>query len=102
MTEERIVERTDGISSERVTERGAPSTTIVERRGGGGGLLIGLAALIAVLIVGYMLIAQNNREDARTEAVTKVVGDAGDAVAGAADKVGTAADKAADKLEGNK
>lgn len=99
MVQERIVERSDGVASERITERGAPTTTIVERRGSGGGLLIGLAALIAVLIIGYMLISQNSREAVRTDAVTEAVGKAGDAVAGAADKVGTAAEKAGDRLD---
>jgi hypothetical protein len=33
---DRIVERTDGVTAERVTETSSPSTVVVERRGGSG------------------------------------------------------------------
>jgi uncharacterized protein HemX len=94
MSEERITERTDGVTSERVTERGdaTPHTTVVERRGGGGGMLIGLAVLIAVLVGAWFLFAQGQNDAAETAAITEAaqgVGDsaekAGDAVAGAVD-----------------
>lgn len=85
---DRIVERTDGVTSERVTETSAgPSTVVVERRGGGAGLLIGLAVLILVVIGGIYLYNQNARENLKTDAVTgaaKSVGDAAEDVGGAA------------------
>ena len=85
---DRVVERTDGVTSERVTETSAaPTTTVIERRGNGAGLLIGLAVLVLVVIGALYLINQNNREAVKTDAVTsaaKSVGDAAKDVGGAA------------------
>ncbi|MBO9622697.1 MAG: hypothetical protein J7500_08290 [Sphingomonas sp.] len=94
---DRVVERTDGNTSERVTETStAPAgTTVVERRGGGGGLLIGLAVLILVVIGAIYLINQNNREAVKTDAITG----AADSVGDAAKDVGGAAKDAAKKVQ---
>jgi len=95
---DRVVERTDGTTSERVTETAsAPSgTTVIERRGGGGaGLLIGLAVLILVVIGALYLINQNNRENVKTDAITEAAKDVG----GAAKDVGGAAKDAAKKVD---
>jgi uncharacterized protein HemX len=86
---DRVVERTDGTTSERVTETStAPAaTTVIERRGSGAGLLIGLAVLILVVIGAVYLINQNSRENVKTDAITdaaKSVGDAAEDVGGAA------------------
>ena len=90
---DRIVERTDGTTTERVTE--TPSvggtTTVVERRGSGAGILIGLAVLILVVVGALYLINQNNREAIKTDAVTS----AADKVGDAAKEVGDAAKDAA-------
>jgi hypothetical protein len=89
---DRVVERTDGTTSERVTETAnAPGgTTVVERRGSGAGLLIGLAVLILVVVGALYLINQNNRENVKTDAIT----DVSKSVQQGAEKVGDAADKA--------
>lgn len=87
MTEERVTERTDGVTTERVVERGSPSTTIVERRGGGGGLLIGLAILIAVIVGAYFLLNADRNDTKQADAISE-----------AAQKAGDAAEKAADSL----
>jgi hypothetical protein len=94
---DRVTERTDGVTTERVVEsETAPSTTIVERRGGSGaGLLIGLAVLVLVVIGALYLINQNSRENAKTDAVTSVAKDVGDA----AKDVGTAAKDAARNVQ---
>jgi uncharacterized protein HemX len=93
---ERVTERTDGVTTERVSETSAgPSTVVVERRGGGAGLLIGLALLIAVIIGGFYLYNQNARENLKTDAVT----DAAKSVGDAADDVGGAAKDAAKKID---
>jgi uncharacterized protein HemX len=93
---DRIVERTDGVTSERVTETSSPSTVVVERRGGSGaGLLIGLAVLILVVVGALYLINQNNRENVKTDAITQAAKDVG----GAAKDVGGAAKDAAKKVE---
>lgn len=78
---DRIVERTDGTTTERVTETPTSpgTTTVVERRGGGAGLLIGLAVLILVVIGAIYLINQNSRENVRTDAITDAAGSVGDA-----------------------
>ena len=93
---DRIVERTDGVTSERVTETSSPSTVVVERSGGSGaGLLIGLAVLILVVVGALYLINQNNRENVKTDAITQAAKDVG----GAAKDVGGAAKDAAKKVE---
>lgn len=92
---DRIVERTDGVTSERVTETSNPSAVVVERRGGGGGLLIGLAVLVLVVIGGLYLVNQNKRENIKTDAVTSAAKSVGDA----ADDVGGAAKDAAKKID---
>ena len=83
---DRIVERTDGVTAERVTETGG-GTTVIERRGSGAGILIGLAVLILAIVGGFYLYNQNARENLKTDAVTK----AADKVGGAAEDVGSAA-----------
>jgi uncharacterized protein HemX len=94
---DRIVERTDGVTAERVTETDSgPSTVVVERSGGSGaGLLIGLAVLVLVVIGALFLINQNNRENVKTDAITEAAKDVG----GAAKDVGGAAKDAAKKVE---
>ncbi|MCD2323934.1 hypothetical protein LQ953_07900 [Sphingomonas sp. IC-56] len=84
---DRIVERTDGVNAERVTETNSGGTVVVERRGGGAGLLIGLAVLILVVLGALYLINQNNREAVKTDAITGAAESVGDA----AKDVGSAA-----------
>lgn len=84
---DRVVERTDGVTAERVTETSPGTTTVVERRGSGAGLLIGLAVLVLVVIGALYLINQNNREAVKTDAITEAAGSVSDA----AKDVGTAA-----------
>lgn len=94
---ERVVERTDGVTAERVTEtdnRGS-GPVIVERRGGGGSILIGLVLLIALAIGAYYLINQNSRENIKTNAVVGAAESVGDA----AKDVGDAAKDAAKKVD---
>jgi uncharacterized protein HemX len=94
---DRVVERTDGTTSERVTETStAPAaTTVVERRGSGAGLLVGLAVLILVVIGAIYLINQNNREAVKTDAITGAAESVGDA----AESVGDAAKDATKKAD---
>lgn len=93
MSEERITERTDGVTTERVVERGDPAhTTVVERRGGGGGMLIGLALLIAVLVGAWFLFAQNENEATETKAITEAAQSVGDSAEKAGDAVVDAVD----------
>ena len=88
MVEERVTERTDGVSSERVVERGSNGTTVVERRGSGAGMLIGLALLILVVVGAFYLSNQSRNDNVRT-----------DAIAGAAKDVGDTAKKAGDAVD---
>ncbi|WP_227698741.1 hypothetical protein [Sphingomonas hengshuiensis] len=93
---ERVVERTDGVTGERVVEtETATGPVIVERRSSGGGLLIGLVLLIAVIVGAVYLINQNNRENIKTNAVTSAAESVGDA----AKDVGGAAKDAAKKID---
>ena len=92
MATERVTERSDGLTSERVVERDAGGTTYVDKGGSGmGGILIGVAVLALVAIVAFFLL-QSNRDDAmRTDAVTS-------AAASVADSAGTAASNVADAV----
>lgn len=93
MADERIVERDDGITHERVTERDAPhTTTVIERRGSGATPVLLLLVLVALGAIAYFLFVGNERESARDGAV----GDAATAVEGAAKDVGEAARKVVD------
>jgi hypothetical protein len=94
---ERVTERTDGVTAERVTESdGGSGTVVVERSGGSGvGLLVGLVLLIAVVIGAVYLFNQNSRENAKTDAITSAAKDVG----GAAKDVGDAAKDAAKKVD---
>ena len=91
---ERVTERTDGVTAERVTETGG-GTVVVERGGSGAGLIVGLLLLVALVIGGIYLFNQNNRENAKTDAVTQAAKDVG----GAAKDVGDAAQDAAKKVQ---
>ncbi len=95
MVEQRVTERTDGVTAERVTETGGGGTVVVERGGGGFGLLIGLVLLIAVVVGAVYLFNRNNRENLKTDAVTQ----AADKVGDAAQDVGDAAKTAANKVQ---
>ena len=90
MVEERITERDDGVTSERVVEHSEsePHTTVVERRGGGAGWVIAIILIIAV-VAGIYLFSQSNQTDAIQA----------DAVSGAADQVGDAAQQVGDAAE---
>lgn len=96
MVDERVTTTDDGVTSERVVERtdSRPDTVYVEKSGGGGGLLVGLLILVALAIGAWFLLAQNNSEvakdNAMTEAATKV-GDAAENVGQAAQDAGDAA-----------
>ncbi|MBC9031223.1 hypothetical protein IAG41_02360 [Sphingomonas sp. JC676] len=86
---DRITERTDGVTAERVTETGG-GTTVIERRGSGAGILIGLAILILAIVGAVYLYNQNARENQKTDAVQQAAGKVGDA----AKDVGDAAKEA--------
>lgn len=103
MTEERITERTDGTTSERVVERGpaapATSTTYVEKRGGGAmGMIVGVAALVLIAIVAFYFLNANRQQEARTDAVAGAAESVSDSAAGAAEAVGNAAENVADRV----
>lgn len=89
MTNERLTERTDGVTTERTIERGG-DTVVVERRGGGGSALLILLLLAALAIGGYFLLKADKRDAGVSAAAT----DAAQAVESTADKAGEAIDKA--------
>lgn len=96
MAEERITERDDGVTRERVVEHSEnePHTTVVERGGSGAGWIIAVILVIAV-IAGIYLFTQANQ----TEAIEAgAVSEAADQVGDAAQQVGDAAEQAADTV----
>lgn len=98
---DRVTERTDGVTAERVTETnggGGGTTTIIERSSGGGGfgILIGFAILILVVVGAVYLLNDSRNEAVKTDAITE----AADAVGDSAKKIGDSAEKAVNKLDG--
>lgn len=89
MADERIVERNDGVTAERVTERNAGgTTTVIERRGGGGGLILGIIALVIVVVGAFYFLSEGTSETRKD-----------DAIATAAKSVGATAEKAGDAID---
>lgn len=99
MATERVTERSDGLTSERVIERDAGGTTYVDRGGSGvGGVIIGIAVLALVAIVAFFLLQSNRNDAIRTDAVTSAASTVADSASNAADNVGDAASRAADAV----
>jgi len=92
MATERVTERNDGTTRERVVERNAGGETYVDRGGSGlGGIILGLAVLALVAIVAFFLLNQSRNDDLRTSAVTGAASSVADSASSAARNVGDAA-----------
>ncbi|WP_292050848.1 MULTISPECIES: hypothetical protein [unclassified Brevundimonas] len=88
MTTERRVEHKDG-TVEHITTNESP--TVVERSGGGGaGILGAIIAVIAVVVIGYLVMNMNRSEQVRDNAIAG----AAESIGNAADNVGEAAQRA--------
>ena len=100
MATERVTERSDGLTKERVIERDAGGTTYVDRGGGSGigGVLIGLAVLAMVAIVAFFLLQSNRNDAIRTDAVTSAASSVADSASNAAEGVSGAANNVADAV----
>ena len=97
MATERVTERSDGVTSERVVERDhGGGTTYVERGGSGmGGVIIGIAILALVAIVAFFLLQTSRNQALETQAVTGAASSVAESVGSAAESVGNAADNVA-------
>ncbi|MGA0607543.1 hypothetical protein ACO2Q0_16250 [Phenylobacterium sp. VNQ135] len=92
MATERVTERSDGLTNERVVERDGGGTTYVERGGSGmGGVIIGIAVLALVAIVAFFLLQSSRNDAMRTDAVAGAASSVADSASSAADSVGDAA-----------
>lgn len=99
MATERVTERSDGLTSERVIERDAGGTTYVDKGGSGlGGIIVGIAVLAMVAIVAFFLLQANRNDAIQTEAVTSAASSVADSAATAADSVGDAAGNVAESV----
>src|SRR3954471_24918723 len=97
MATERVTERSDGLTNERVVERDGGGTTYVDRGGSGmGGVIIGIAVLALVAIVAFFLLQSNRNDALRTDAVTSAASSVADSASNAANSVGNAASNAGD------
>jgi hypothetical protein len=103
MATERVTERSDGMTNERVVERDGGGTTYVDRGGSGiGGVIIGVAVLALVAIVAFFLLQSNRNDAIRTDAVTSAASSVADSASNAASSVGNAANNAAGAVNPNK
>lgn len=91
MADERVTERTDGVTTERVTETSTPHTTVVDRRGGGGSLVLGIILVGLLAVIAWFLFLRNDQEAAESSAIE-----------GAATEVGETADQIGDAVDGEK
>jgi hypothetical protein len=99
MATERVTERNDGLTHERVVERDGGGTTYVEKGGSGVvGVVIGIAVLALVAIVAFFLLQSNRNDAIRTDAVTSAASSVADSASNAAGNVGDAANRAADSV----
>lgn len=97
MATERVTERSDGLTNERVVERDrGGGTTYVERGGSGmGGVIIGIAVLALVAIVAFFLLQSSRNDAMRTDAVTGAASSVAESAGSAAQSVGDAAQSVA-------
>jgi hypothetical protein len=101
MATERVTERNDGRTTERVIERdmGGGGTTYVDKGGSGmGGVIVGIAVLALVAIVAFFLLQSNRNDALRTDAVTSAASSVADSASSAANNVSNAANNAADAV----
>ena len=100
MATERVTERSDGLTSERVVERDGGGTTYVDKGGGSGlgGVIIGIAILALVAIVAFFLLQSNRNDAIRTDAVTSAASSVADSASTAANHVSDAASNAANAV----
>lgn len=96
MATERVTERNDGTTRERVVERSEGGETYVDRGSGFGGLILGLAVLALVAIVAFFLLNQSRNDDLRTSAVTGAASSVAESASSAANSVGDAATNVGD------
>jgi hypothetical protein len=100
MATERVTERSDGLTSERVIERDVGGgTTYIDKGGSGmGGVIVGIAVLALVAIVAFFLLQSNRNDAMRTDAVTSAASSVADSASTAANNVSNAASNAADAV----
>lgn len=103
MATERVTERSDGLTTERVIERDVGGgTTYIDKGGSGfGGVLVGIAVLAMLAIVAFFLLQANRNDAIQTEAVTSAASSVADSAATAAEGVTDAAGKAAEAVGPN-
>ncbi|HET6970911.1 MAG TPA: hypothetical protein VFH92_07295 [Phenylobacterium sp.] len=104
MATERVTERNDGLTRERVVERDGGGTTYVDRGGGSGigGVIIGVALLALVAIVAFFLLQSNRNDAIRTDAVSSAASSVANSASNAAQDVGNAAGNAANSVTPNR
>src|SRR3954468_15231734 len=104
MATERVTERSDGLTNERVVERDGGGTTYVDKGGGSGvgGVIIGIAVLALVAIIAFFLLQYNRNDTIRTDAVRNAASSVADSASSAANNVSNAADNAASAVNPTK
>src|SRR5438045_830592 len=88
----RTVERSDGVTTERVTENDTGGTTYVEtpRGGGMGGVLAVIAVIAALAIAAFFFLNMSRNDDVRTQSVSDAASSVAGSASRAADSVGQA------------
>jgi hypothetical protein len=88
----RTVERSDGATTERITEDTDPGTTYVEAPSSGlGGVLAVIAVIAALAIAAFFFLNMSRQETLRTDSVSDAASSVASSASRAADSVGDAA-----------
>jgi hypothetical protein len=94
----RTVERSDGVTTERVTDDGAPTTTYIEAPSKGGSGIGGVLAVIVVIaalaIAAYFFLSMSRNDTIRTQSVSDAASSVAGSASRAADSIGQAAPSA--------
>lgn len=73
-------------------------TTVIERRSSGAGMMVGMIVIIALIAaIAFFLFAKDNREERQTDAVVGAAQSVGDAAEQAGARIGDAAERVAPK-----
>jgi HAMP domain-containing protein len=97
----RTVERSDGVTTERVTEDSTGGPTYVEAPSSGsgfGGVLAVIAVIAALAIAAFFFLNMNRNDNLRTSAVQDAAGSVSSSASRAADSVGSAAQSAGEAV----
>lgn len=83
----------DNHTERRASDAPTHTTTIIEKRSGSGTVILSIIGLALLLAIGYFLLVNDSREDAKSEAVIGAAQSIDDAATSIGDTAKTAGEK---------